>query len=505
MRVNFADIRLNNINQKKYNNNDNAKIIGLKKDSFVQNSCNISFNSNIYDKHYNQVLIKQKINLKHLTNKHPKNSNNSKLSFGFAPWRLSLSSLGIPESGSLSAQQAIKVFEKFKLGNYLDYDGGSDSYSNQLIREENLKFLERVTDLSEKKQFIDYYKKLTGFPDLQNVSGKITLEFVNAITKAESILKKEFPENSTPIYNYCLQHYPDQEPAGFLSNFDVLCAGYDGACSVARKKALPGSDLDKAYVVLRGSEYSYQNNIEIANLFKEKLWKNTDQRILSYNQDAAFPQIYTTSQINGLLDAIESKTQHFGLHDKIDLNLSFWEKLFNSQKTTTQFNKYIELLKEYKEDYVKVNPFFIRLCKEFPRQHSSTLNPHNPSKEDIKNFGFFIEAFMRGDYFTTFEEKHHFRRGNLIAKKLQNSDASNLVNLSQIYALRNRNDVKPKRIAREKLQSEFETWSTDKQYRFVKTLIKSSCNSSANFTTEFPEYFQTGKDHFAPLLKTLRE
>ena len=194
------------------------------------------------------------------------------VSFRGAPWEITVLKTS---SKPISAQEAIKYFGLLKCGNYLDI--GDDSVSaqkferNNAIRQVNLSFLDRVTDPEEKRKFIEYYRNLTGFPDLGKVSDRIKEEFVSAVSKAEKELGQR--------------------------KYKVVQAGYDGVCSVGRRKAFPGSDLDKAYVIISGSPY-FENTNETLNQFKGSLWFNTDQRILSYNHDeASFPQVYTLRQL----------------------------------------------------------------------------------------------------------------------------------------------------------------------------------------------------------------
>ena len=49
--------------------------------------------------------------------------------------------------------------------------------------------------------------------------------------------------------------------------------GYDGVSSVAKFKSLPGSDLDKAYITIKGSSYSESIDNDVVNQFKEQLWE----------------------------------------------------------------------------------------------------------------------------------------------------------------------------------------------------------------------------------------
>ncbi len=390
------------------------------------------------------------------------NSNKNKLGFGVSPSKINFSDYGISEKGSIIAAEAMQIFELFKNGSYLDLNGGVKSASDDAIRAHNLSFLDRVTETNEKRKFVMLYKKLTGFPDLKEVSVRIYSEFVKAVKKAES----------------------------YSSDYKVVIAGYDGVCSVAKGKALPGSDLDKAYVVIKGS--SDYADPELVNRFKGHLWNNTDQRILSYNHDdAAFPHVYTVRQIEHLLDALDSRVSST-LVEKIETPTAFFDRLMGKPKTsieydTSLFDRSVALMDNYHEDYTRANPFFIKLCKNFPIRNNWKLDINNPSRENIYDFGYFIESLVRGDYFPELLENGFAK--SALHEKIQNSAVSALTNLSQIEALRKRSDAKPKRLARERLETESYDWSWEKQYRFVTTMIKGSCANNKPFTIEFPEYF----------------
>lgn len=368
--------------------------------------------------------------------------SNSNLSFRGEPWQLHPYKFGISDYGSITAYEAETLYKSLACGNYLDIgeDKTKFEYCNR-IRENNLAFLDRVTSPSEQKKFIEHYKWLTGFPCLELVSEKIKKQFVDAVKKASQEL--------------------------YYSKYNVEQAGYDGVCSVGRKKALPGSDLDKAYVIIRGTGDSY-DDIECVNQFKGRIWNNTDQRILSYNHDeAAFPQVYTLAQLKKLVNAAEEKAQG--------------QNRYNSPRLSNIYDK----------DYVRANQFYIKICNEFPNFSYDGIN-----KESIKNIGFVLEAMREGVTFGDF--------GKIYDSSITDSLVYKFVNLSQLKALKQHNDRKPKRLARESLRYGFANWSIDKQFRFVKTLIKSACANNREFTTEFSQYFsKPGQDLFAPLIKAL--
>ncbi len=402
------------------------------------------------------------------------NQKNNKIAFRGAPWKLNLSAIGVPVYGDLTAEQAIKAFAQLRIGNYLDIGEDKFSYyTNKAIRNENLSFLERVTVPSEQKKFVEYYKNLTGFPNLAETSKRIKQEFVNAITAATDILNRRF----------------------YTDKFNIVQAGYDGVCSVGRQKALPGSDIDKAYVIIKGGN-SYEAE-ELVNQFKGQIWENTDQRILSYNHDdAAFPQVYTKDQLTELLKAADAQVFPIAraLRDYYYPQFTFGGVFIGSgsQYYINKLSKhFLDLQTAYNPDYIKANEFYIKLCKNFPKRNSDRIDLVSPSRENIKNIGFVLESMREGEV--------------LVGERLYfNSPTYNFTNLSQLKALKTRGDVKPKRVSREKLIKEFDSWDTHKQYRFIKTLIHGSCANNTDFTTEFSEYFsKSGNDPFAPLINAL--
>ncbi len=399
----------------------------------------------------------------------------NQVNFRGAPWKLNVWECGVSNYGSISAQDAIRIFEKLKLGNYLDIgDDRISYYSNKAIRDANLGFLDRITSKEEQQKFITYYKQLTGFPNLAETSRRIKKEFIQAITTSS----RELNGNS------------------FSTKYDIVTAGYDGVCSVGRGKAFPGSDIDKAYVVLKGGS-SWEAE-ELVNRFKGKLWENTDQRILSYNHDeAAFPQVYTKEQVQELVQAADNfvfptarTLSHMPIFSPGSIATRFVSKAYIKNQT----DYFLDLQKNYNPNYVEAAEFYIDLCQNFPRKYNDLIDLNNPSRENIKNLGFVLEAIREGEVL----------KGNRYDLGLSDSLTYKLTNLSQLKALKQRGDAKPKRLSRNILPSLFNSWDTDKQFRFIKTLIHGSCANNTNFTTEFAEYFsKSGNDPFEPLIKAL--
>ena len=253
-------------------------------------------------------------------------------------------------------------------------------------------------------------------------------------------------------------------------------AGYDGVCSVGRGKAFPGSDIDKAYVIISGTGYNEQD-MDAVKQFKSGIWRNTDQRLLSYNHDeAAFPQVYTSNQIDWLAKFSDMQSKRYISPETID-------------RQAAQMGR-------YNPNYIDANPYYIELCRTFPKRNNNSVDVYSPSRENIKNVGFTLEAMREGEIFDKF--------GSSVNDSVHNTETFKLVNLSQLQALKAHSDKKPKRLSRDNLHNEFPTWELGKQYRFVKALIKSACGNNKIFTQEFQQYFsKPGQDLFDPLLKAM--
>ena len=260
------------------------------------------------------------------------------VSFKARPWSM-------PDISINNSYDAIVAYNFLKVGNYLDSSDDDVSFENKDIRTKNLKFLDSISTTKDKKDFIEYYKEITGFPDLEKVSSNIEREFILGIKKSSI----------------------------GIEGAECIAAGYDGTCSVGKKRAFPGSDLDKSFIILKGS---YDNNSdkdnEIVNKFKSNLWNNIDQRILSFNHDISFPSIYTANQVLNTIKQIDDKTQNLNINEK-QLNKLMDEEYVN-----------LEAASKYNLDISK--NFFID-------KYNDDL-----SKEEVKNFGYFIEPVRDGKF-----------------------------------------------------------------------------------------------------------
>ena len=142
----------------------------------------------------------------------------------------------------------------------------------QYIRKDNYSFLDKLSSYVDKSAFIEKFCEFTKFPNIREVSEKIDRTFKDCLSNI-----------SRNLNGY-----------GYDTTYTVVDSGYDPTCSVGLKKALPGSDLDKGYIILQGNGY---NDEEVVNKFKGELWNNLDQRIVSLNHPDTFPAVYTKKQV----------------------------------------------------------------------------------------------------------------------------------------------------------------------------------------------------------------
>ena len=143
--------------------------------------------------------------------------------------------------------------------------------SNKTIRRQNFSLLDANFSTEFKKAFIELYKNMTGFPNLKKTSSMIVKEFM---VKSETGARK------------------------FDSKIEGL--GFDCTSSIGLQKALPGSDIDKAYVILKDNGNPY-----LVDSFKAYLWENVNQFLMSLNHRDTFPEVFTTKKIESTLEKVD--------------------------------------------------------------------------------------------------------------------------------------------------------------------------------------------------------
>ena len=303
---------------------------------------------------------------------------------------------------------------------------------NKRIRQENFSFLERIPDYLKGK-FVDFYKWITDFPNIYTVSAKIEKEFVNNAVNASN------------------------------SDVKVLMAGYDPVCSVGLKHALPGSDIDKAYIILEKDQRSLSSDEYYVGRYKGALWNNVDQRILSLNNENTFPEVYTTGQMYRILDVLDDITRQSGLSNSVEYY-------------------------KYKRE-LDINPL---TAGEFNIKFAKVNNDNRISKEGAKNFAYFIEAVRDGKLAYSLDDKIT----GVIRERVNSSPFAQMSNVTQMGAHERQIKSGMKLIKstlrnREELAHDFNYWGPNDQFEFVKDLVNSVSKDQG---TKFDKYFQNDDD-----------
>ena len=292
---------------------------------------------------------------------------------------------------------------------------------------ENFSFLERIPQ-TLKKIFVEKFKEFTDFPNIAKVSQKINDTFVNNALKAEN------------------------------NDVKVLLAGYDPVCSIGLKHALPGSDIDKAYIVLGKKQNVFKPDDEIIADYKGALWENVDQRILSLNNQNTFPEVYTLDKMFNTLDVLDRLTVNAGL----DKNMDYFKdkRLFDI-------------------DPVSAGEFNIRFAN---------INKGDEiSKVYAKNFAYFIESVRDGKI--AYKVDNDIL--NVINERLSRSPFAIMSNVTQMGAHERQinkgmKDIKKKLRAREHLVEEFDRWAEEDKFNLVKNIVKAVSKDQDN---TFDKYF----------------
>lgn len=301
---------------------------------------------------------------------------------------------------------------------------------NKEIRKKNFSLFDDNFFIEFKKLFVDFYKEMTGFPDLKKTSSKIVKEFVSvAETGARNL------------------------------NTEIEGIGFDCTSSIGLQKALPGSDIDKAYVILKENNSPY-----LIDNFKGFLWENINQFLMSLNHRDTFPEVFTTKKIENTLRKIDKV-----VIDEMDLS-------YDRQK------------KYYENRYMQTQPtvageFNIELARHLPAQ--------GLSKEEVKNFAYFIESVRDG-----YSIKPTLYMESTLSNIFQASPFVQFSNVTQIKAhdillSTGQKSIKTKLKNREGLAREFNQFSIDKQFRFVVDMIK---YISEDQSSEFSKYYRNDDD-----------
>lgn len=337
-------------------------------------------------------------------------------------------------SSTFDIVRFIRRFDLLKHAKYTDisemyekdeYKRKTELRENKAIRAKNFSFLDNMGDFFGPGIFVKYYKNLTGFPNMKVCSQKIKDEFTRTIGVAENKVNEMF-KNKDP------------------HAADVIMYGYDDMCSVGLGYAWPGSDLDKAYVIIKGSSTSQLSDTEVVNQYKGQLWENMDTRILSVNHYAAFPNVYTKRQVIDLLDTLDLYTGNFTELDKMAA---------------------YSAINHAKDPIIRAQ-FNLELSEKLPGY----------LREVAKNFAYFIEPIRECSRTYRNAAKNDYEE---IMNKISSSKFCQMSNVAGLRYYHNKqkelSELKPKLKARENVEMSFDSWDSVKQYNFIKNVIKNMC------------------------------
>lgn len=365
----------------------------------------------------------------------------------------------IPSRRIFDATDAIAQWQVLKHPKYTniyqeeEFCTSADYLYNRNIRRENYSFLNELKSDKEKAKFIEHFKQVTGFPSLAESSAKILEEFKRVIHLVDNKLKSRFRSDIDNL---------------FIDN-NVNLIGYDRFCSAGLGTSLPGSDLDKGYAILRGVDGDLHAQKKYSDAFKELIWENIDNRIMSVNHMSAFPNIMTDKELF--------------------LNLEHVDKVAEKLVRTNDDLHYFKVQRLSNPHLVPAARFNIWLTK---------LLGTTKEKYDAKNLAYIVEAIRDGN---------HLELGVVdeIYRRMQASRFSWCSNICSGYRMEQKaiySDIlKTKLKARKAVEKEFENWSISKQYELVKDVIRSM--SGDNMNPEFQAMFKSPNDRHRLLLNDI--
>ena len=231
--------------------------------------------------------------------------------------------------------------------------------------------------------------------------------------------------------------------------------------------------MDKGFAVVRGPHTDSIPIEESYSLeFKGRIWDNIDNRIMSVNHCAAFPNIVTDKEII--------------------LKLNKYDEVTGDLVNPTNYHLY-QRERMYNNNPVSGAKYNIWLSQRL----------ENPAdKVDAKNFAYVIEAIRDGKRDTNDIMFLH----NLF-QFMNNSKFATCSNVTQTSAMnykyqgQEQEVMKPKLKARLDMEKNFDSMSIDKQYELVKDVIRSMSGDNQN--PEFSNIFDSKTDRHRLLINDI--
>ncbi len=317
---------------------------------------------------------------------------------------------------------------------------------NKAIREQNYAFLDELRGKKAKKAFIEHFKETTGFPVLVESSKKIVQEFRRVLDVANARING--------------------------GNSKVLVSGYDRYCSVGLNSALPASDLDKGYAIVKGVKGGLGEQKMHSDKIKGAIWNSIDNRIMSVNHCAAFPNIMTDTEIALSLNKFDKYAKEFVRPED---NMAYLgERLRNDNPISgSKFNVW--------------------------------LSEHLPNREErinAKNFAYFVETLRDGNRLHQYDPYM-----DVICDQMNKSYFGWYSNITQQYTMEQKyaaSDIdmlKKKLKARKDIEQNFDSWGVDRQYELVKDVIRSMSGDNKN--PDFKDLFYSKPDRHRLLINDI--
>lgn len=228
-----------------------------------------------------------------------------------------------------------------------------------------LEILDKLTP-QQKKQFVEEFCSITGFPDYKTVVQKIENEI------------------STSIHQLA-----------FEEDFDVNFIGYDSNCSVGRKLPIPGSDCDGLFMIIDTKNHKEE-------WFPGKIrWEFKDyvnQRILSTPANH-LPEVLSTDFIEQGLEYAQSAFDEYNFSDA-DL------KRFEAH------------LNDNSNDFVKSAEFNIKLAQKLPNDISIRERYYKTAMlAEVIRDGVVCENNLDADLYNKILNSSLYKYSNLMKQK----------------------------------------------------------------------------------------
>lgn len=256
-----------------------------------------------------------------------------------------------------------------------------------------------------KREFIRQYCNITGFPDMREISSRINSEVIKALQIA-------------------------QEKTGAK----VLFAGCNPTCSISNGHALPGSDLDTLFILLRDEDNTSE--------FKQEFKQATNSLLVgaTYNRTNDMPDVVKLGDIKASLSLAQEIFNQHGLNKNSALYESNINQIIRDWTIAGQYNS-------------DINRFI-------PEEKEGT----DETRTRLLRTGMLMEIIRDGNVFSDdldLETREFF----------ENSCVYKYSNMQQMHSYKLA-PLKQKHKNREEILSRFNDLSVDEQLDMIVNIIR---------------------------------